>query len=424
MESNFEIKEKNEEKKEINNKNNKNTKEISLRKEIISNIIAKSVNCSKKTQEIASKILDSIMCQDKEKLILLCEDGLPDELPELRALIWKINLGYLPLDMDKWDEILKSKRASYKLYKNFIFGKLEKEMELFKGYEKMEKSEKKELDKKTHKLLLEDICKDTNRTHNEMNFFLKPIDKNKIFTEEEIIKLYENRRDCNLKNINETYKINIELTNCDIISKILFIYSKFEPELLYVQGMNEILAPIYYCLYSERIDDKESINNIEADTFYTFYCIMQKLRPLYNKNEDKSDNGVNGKAKRLKKMLEIIDNNLYNYFEAIHFEFSVLVFKWFSLLFSQNFDMVDLLRLWDYLFSNGDFLEKSYYCSLSIILMKKDKIMKATIINEIYQIFQNIHDLYLENIISNAKLISQKCEKKCLEIMNTRYKNN
>jgi hypothetical protein len=39
-------------------------------------------------------------------------------------------------------------------------------------------------------------------------------------------------------------------------------------------------------------------------------------------------------------------------------------------------------------------------------------------INEIYETFQNIKDLELEHIISNARFIEKKCGKKCLEIMN------
>ena len=406
-----------------NNKNKTINKEISEGKKIISNIIKKSIQCSKKTQEISSKILDSILCKDKEKLKLLCEDGLPDELPELRSLIWKINIGYLPFDMEKWDEVLKSKRISYKLYKNSIFEKLKKEMELLVGYEKLDRKERIALNKKTHKLILEDICKDTNRTHNEMSFFLKPIDKNKIFTEDEIIKLFEKKQNCNLKNINDTYKINIELTNSDIISKILFIYTKFEPELSYVQGMNEILAPIYYCFSLDCFNDYQPIDNIEADSFYTFYFLMIKLKSLFNKNEDNKDKGINGKTKRLTKMLEFIDNNLYNYLTEIKFDFSILVFRWISLLFSQNFEMIDLIRLWDYLFSNENIMERCYYISLAMILLKKDEITHIRIINDVYKIFQNTSDLFVENIITNAKYISQKCGKKCSEIIYAFYKD-
>ena len=402
---------------EQKNNNEENINKIDKKRNRMINIIKKSLQCSKKTQELSSKIMDSILYKNKEKLLSLCEDGLPDELPKLRALVWKINLGYLPLEIEKWDEILKSKRQSYKLYKNFIFDKLEKELELFKGYENMEKSKKLELDKKTHKIILEEICKDTNRTHTEMNFFIKPINKNKIFTEEEIIKICEEKRNCNLKNINDIYKINIELTNSDIISRILFIYSKFEPVISYVQGMNEILSPIYYCFYYGSEDKNESIDDVEADSFYAFYALMSKLKYLFDKNEDQKDNGIRGKIKRLQKMLYIIDCNMFNYLEEINFNYSILVFKWISLLFSQNFEMIDLMRLWDYIFTKDNIFENCYYLSLSILLMKKDQIMNNKI-TEIYNIILNTNDLYIENIIYNAKYISNKCRKKFLEFMN------
>lgn len=48
--------------------------------------------------------------------------------------------------------------------------------------------------------------------------------------------------------------------------------------------------------------------------------------------------------------------------------------------------------------------------------MKKEKIMKSRL-NEIYETFQNLKDLEVENIITNAKYIESKCGKKFLEIM-------
>ena len=34
--------------------------------------------------------------------------------------------------------------------------------------------------------------------------------------------------------------------HADVIARILFIYAKLNPVVRYVQGMNEVLAPIYY----------------------------------------------------------------------------------------------------------------------------------------------------------------------------------
>ena len=387
-----------------------------LKKEILDKIVNKSVLCSKATINFTTNILDALMSLDKERLIELSENGLPDDLPEMRSLIWKINFGYLPLEPQKWDAFLISKRTAYKKYRTFVFQKLEKELESLKGYDKMSEDEKKEMDKKTHKLILEEICKDTNRTHTEMNFFVKPIDNKNTFTEKEILKLVENKRNCTLKNINNTYKINIVLTHADVLSRILFIYSKFEPEVSYVQGMNEILAPIYYCFSFDRLNESQPIDDIEADSFWCFFNLMGFLRELFDKTEDKKEHGILAKATRLKMMLKVVDKNLFEYLNKIGFDFTIITFRWITLLFSQDFIMVDILRIWDFLLCADNKYQNCYYFSLSIILMRKEIIMKSQIYT-IYENFQNLKDLDVENIIFNAKYIKNKCNKKCLEIM-------
>ena len=387
-----------------------------LKKEILDKIVNKSVLCSKATINFTTNILDALMSLDKERLIKLSENGFPDDLPEMRSLIWKINFGYLPLEPQKWDAFLTSKRTAYKKYRTFVFQKLEKELESLKGYDKMSEDEKKEMDKKTHKLILEEICKDTNRTHTEMNFFVKPIDNKNTFTEKEILKLVENKRNCTLKNINDTYKINIVLTHADVLSRILFIYSKFEPEVSYVQGMNEILAPIYYCFSFDRLNESQPIDDIEADSFWCFFNLMGFLRELFDKTEDKKEHGILAKATRLKMMLKVVDKNLFEYLNKIGFDFTIITFRWISLLFSQDFIMVDILRIWDFLLCADNKYQNCYYFSLSIILMRKEIIMKSQIYT-IYENFQNLKDLDVENIIFNAKYIKNKCHKKCFEIM-------
>ena len=42
---------------------------------------------------------------------------------------------------------------------------------------------------------------------------------------------------------------NYIYTHSDILARILFIYAKLNAGLSYVQGMNEILAVLYYCFW-------------------------------------------------------------------------------------------------------------------------------------------------------------------------------
>jgi len=44
-------------------------------------------------------------------------------------------------------------------------------------------------------------------------------------------------------------RINYIETHGDVLARILFIYAKLNPGVKYVQGMNEILAVLYFCFY-------------------------------------------------------------------------------------------------------------------------------------------------------------------------------
>jgi hypothetical protein len=40
---------------------------------------------------------------------------------------------------------------------------------------------------------------------------------------------------------------NYIITHADILTRILFIYAKLNPGVKYTQGMNEVLATLYFC---------------------------------------------------------------------------------------------------------------------------------------------------------------------------------
>ena len=120
------------------------------------NLSKKYASCTKATQSIANTAIEAIKTKNYDKLTEICQSCLPDDLQILRAYIWKINLGYLPLDIELWDSTLEKKRGEYKIYKKFIKEKIEKELE------------KKEY---TSKEILEQIIKDVYRTNTQLNFF-------------------------------------------------------------------------------------------------------------------------------------------------------------------------------------------------------------------------------------------------------------
>ena len=407
-----------EKQKSIKSENNINN---FSKKPILQIIVNKILSCPNQTISKASGFIESLISKNIKNLKLFSEDGLPDEIPILRSIIWKINFGYLPINNEEWTKILEDKRSSYFYYKDIFTKKLQEEFKLYKDYNTMSKEDKEKIDKKTNKALLEQIRKDVNRTHNQMDFFFKSIDENNQLTKKELMEMMENRINCSMKNVNDIYKINIKETHADAIVRILFIYSYFFPDLSYVQGMNEIIAPIYYIFSFDKTYGVEpSIENIEADTFWTFNCLMTQVKDIFNREKDDKDIGLSGKVKRLKLMLKIVDFQLYEHFEKYKLEYSTFAYRWFILFFSQEFLMIDILRLWDYIFAPEDKFLNCYFISLAVLLLKKDELLVSDLTGMLSEL-RTIKGLNVEEMISISKKIKLEYGQECLTIINEIY---
>ena len=388
------------------------------KKPILQIIVNKILSSANQTINKSSGFIESLISKNQKNLQLFSEDGIPDEIPILRSIVWKINLGYLSINNEEWENIFAEKRNSYIYYKNIIQKNLLEEFKLFENYSNMSKEEKEDLDKKTNKLLLEQICKDVNRTHNQLDFFFKPTDENNKLSQKELIQLMDNRRNCSMKNINDIYKINIKETHADVIARILFIYSKFFPDISYVQGMNEIIAPIYYVFSFDKTYGVEaSVENIEADVFWTFNSLMEQIKNNFNSEKNQDDTGIGGKVQKFKKMLQIMDLQLYQHFEAFNVEYYTFAYRWFILFFSQEFLMIDILRLWDYLFSSDDKFFNCYFVSLAVLELKRDDLLVSDL-SGILSNLKSFKGLNIEEIISLAKKIKTQYGQTFLHLVN------
>ena len=396
---------------------NKNQNKTSNKKPILQIIVNKILSSPNQTINNSSGFIESLISKNQKNLQIFSENGLPDEIPILRSIIWKINLGYLTINNEEWEKILEDKRNSYIDYKDIFKEKLLEEYKLYQDYDKISKEEKEKLDKKSNKLLLEQICKDVYRTHNQMDFFFKPTDENIILSQKELNEIMDNRRNCTMKDINDIYKINIKETHADVIVRLLFIYSTFFPDISYVQGMNEIIAPIYYIFSFDKTYGVETnIDYIEADTFWTFNSLMNQIKDNFNHEKDNEKMGITSRIKKLKKMLQILDLQLFEHFEKFKVEYYTFAYRWFILFFSQEFLMIDILRLWDYLFAPNDKFLNCYFVSLAVFELKRDELLVSDL-SGILSNLKSFKGLNVEDIISLAKKIKNQYGEIFLQII-------
>ena len=355
----------------------------------ISRLNKKMVSCSKEIMKIACGTMGAILDKKKDLVQKFSSEGLPDELPMLRAYVWKILLNYLPEDPKKWEETLKEKRSQYNNYKQFIEKKLELEVK-----EKKYKSRD----------ILEQIIKDVYRTNSQVQFFYEPTNHKNLEKKEEYKKMYERRKNCTFNNIDEIYYNEKEYElHVDVLKRMLFIYSMFCPDISYHQGMNELLAPIYYCYSYDKTYTEENEEDIEADSFWSFHYLMSKVSQSFVSANDK---GLEIKSFILTKCLEYVDEDIYNSLLKLNIRNEYYCYRWFILLFSQEFEIKDLLKLWDLVLSHEDKYYYIVYLGIAILMMKKEVIVNGEMV-EVMQSLQNFKDINVDEVIKKAKEINE-----------------
>lgn len=343
---------------------------------------------------------------DIDGLGRLAYEGL-DESASLRNLVWKVLLGLLPRDINKWEDSLNKKRSDYEEMKRkhlknnkFLFKRNVHQMKVFNEKEStsienndnnttsknniicnieynnkenkdnidensgnirssatnISENSKKQKPQQLKKKLTTDhplesssksqwknmlndvdlhgeILKDTKRTRPYMNFFSQSINNN-------------NTNVMSIGTIiNNSSNDDNQATGREILTNILFIFSKEHPNLKYSQGMNEILAPLLYCLSTDtNIYFKKFI---EADAYYCFCEIIKGLESWY------IDNCANVplKVKEFEYLLRKKDSDIYDLFKKSNIDFQFFIFRWVSLCFSQEYEIPELLRIWDSAFS-------------------------------------------------------------------------
>ena len=265
---------------------------------------------------------------DNKILKQIIKNGIPDKLPCLRAIIWKTLIGYYPInDMVNWKKIT---------------------LDRFKSYQNMKKFYKEfpnNIKDKEDLIIINQINKDLPRTRNEISFY------------------------------SEKSKFNKNETNYDILRRILFFFAKRNQEIGYVQGMNEIVAIIYY-IYS--LDENVYIKPfIESDTFFSFEILLQEIKPIFMLNNvNYSQLFITMQIRQINDILKEIAPDLLSYFSKKNLVMDVFLMRWLIVLFAQEFTFEASISFWDRLFTQKNKMRFICYISAAILVLNKKRLMK------------------------------------------------
>ncbi|KAI7866029.1 rab-GTPase-TBC domain-containing protein [Spinellus fusiger] len=137
----------------------------------------------------------------------------------------------------------------------------------------------------------------------------------------------------------------------EAIERLLFIYAKLNPGVGYVQGMNELLAPIYYVFAKD--PHLETQAHAEADAFFVFTILMSDVRDHFVRSLDQdASTGINATMMRMSLRFKWVDQALWRDLHKKEIKEQYYAFRWITVLCSQEWDLPDVIRLWDSLLAD------------------------------------------------------------------------
>lgn len=200
-------------------------------------------------------------------------NGLPDQ--KTRSIVWKMLLNSYPYQPSKWEETSKTNVEQYRVFvdefvvaKNASLGKencmlipnpLDVTWRQSADYRPEDDDGVTNESKYSRDFgdseIRDIIWKDTNRTYADLDFYNK--------------------------------------YNKQVLARLLFIFGKLNTGVQYVQGMNELLAPLLYVFAEAEGElEREVSFTVEANVFFAFTNLMSETRDLFIRQMDNSDFGL------------------------------------------------------------------------------------------------------------------------------------
>ncbi|CAA92181.3 TBC1 domain family member 13 [Caenorhabditis elegans] len=354
-----------------------------------------------------------------------CSYGVPESL---RPLAWRLLLHYLPLERHKWQTFLAEQRDNY--------DQMIEQIIVEPGTASLQQSAAQNQDN-DHPLsdhptsdwqaffqdnkVLSQIDKDVRRLYPEIQFFqllsrfphqhgMKyPLSRRVINHQELHSQEFGANRDgivgCVKTNIAKQSQDENQAPNSEfhwhIVERILFIYAKLNPGVQYVQGMNELVAPIYYVFANDA--DDEWAAYAEADTFFCFQQLMSEVKDNFIKKLDDSNCGIESSMSAFHNLISTFDTELHKHLTlTLEIKPQFYAFRWLSLLLSQEFPLPDVITLWDALFSDPQRFALLQYVCLAMMELKREPLINGDF-PFCVRLLQNYPDTDIAKIVAFAQ---------------------
>ncbi|KAG8907411.1 GTPase activating protein [Tulasnella sp. 403] len=160
------------------------------------------------------------------------------------------------------------------------------------------------------------------------------------------------------------------------LSVILLTYHIYERALGYVQGMSDLLSPIYVVCGGD-----------EVESFWCFVAVMKRM----NQNFLRDQSGMKKQLLTLQQLLAVMDPELYRHLEKTDALNLFFCFRWILICFKREFPFDQVINLWECVWTDYYSTSFTLFVTLAILESHRDVILRYLV--EFDEVLKYCNDL-------------------------------
>lgn len=139
------------------------------------------------------------------------------------------------------------------------------------------------------------------------------------------------------------------------LKDLLLTYNEYNRELGYVQGMSDLLAPIYALVQDDAL------------AFWAFVHFMERME----RNFLRDQSGMRAQLLALDHLVQFMDPKLYEHLRRADSTNFFFFFRMLLVWYKREFEWLDVLRLWEGLWT--DYLSSSFHLFVALAILEKHR---------------------------------------------------
>jgi hypothetical protein len=139
------------------------------------------------------------------------------------------------------------------------------------------------------------------------------------------------------------------------LKDMLLTYNEYNRDLGYVQGMSDLLAPIYAVMQDDAI------------AFWAFVRFMERME----RNFLRDQSGMRAQLTALDHLVQLMDPKLYLHLQKADSTNFFFFFRMLLVWYKREFEWPDVLHLWEVLWT--DFYSSNFHLFIALAIMEKHR---------------------------------------------------